>query len=90
MGSLFRVLYKELFSLGTLFFIIVPFIMSMKDDYSARTHMQSIKDQTQSAVFSTFDGARNNFSFAAPGSGFSGSGKGGAYVNGGPIHMPRS
>ena len=88
MGSIFRVLYKELFSLGTLFFIIVPFVMSMTDDYSARQHMQSMKDQTQFAVASTFSTAKNNFNFAAPGSSF-GSGGGGAYVNGGPIHIPQ-
>jgi hypothetical protein len=50
--------------------------------------MQSMKDQTQFAVASTFSTAKNNFNFAAPGSSF-GSGGGGAYVNGGPIHIPQ-
>lgn len=87
MGSIFRVLSKELFSLTTLFFVIVPFIMANKDDYAARQHINNIKSQTQYAVYSTFDGAKNNFAFAAPNIGLGG-GSGGAYVNGGPIHMP--
>lgn len=87
MGSIFRVLSKELFSLATLFFVIVPFIMANKDDYAARQHMNSIKDQTHYAITSTYEGAKNNFAFATPHMRLSG-GDNGAYVNGGPIHMP--
>lgn len=83
MGSLFRILSKELFSLGMLFFVIVPFVMSMKDDYSARQHINTIKDQTHMVVSSTFDGAKNNFGFAPSSFGS------GHYVNGGPIHIPQ-
>lgn len=88
MGSIFRVLYRELLSLGTLFFVIVPFVMSMSDDYSARQHLDSMKAQTHSAISSTYNGAKNNFSFAAPSMGMS-SGGGGTYVSGGPIHIPQ-
>ncbi len=86
MGSIFRVLSKELFSLATLFFVIVPFVMANKDDYAARQHMNSISDQTQYAIASAYDGSKNNFAFAAPNMRLSGGG--GAYVNGGPIYMP--
>ena len=88
MGSIFRVLSKELFSLATLFFVIVPFIMANKDDYAARQHINNIKDQTQYAIASSFDGARNNFAFAAPSTKFNASGGGRTYISGGPIHMP--
>ncbi len=87
MGSIFRVLSKELFSLATLFFVIVPFVMANKDDYAARQHMNSLKDQTHYAMTSTFESAKNNYAFAAPNMRLS-SGGGGAYVNGGPIYMP--
>lgn len=86
MGYLFRVLYKELFSLGTLFFVIVPFVMSMTDDYSNRQQAADFKNQAQAAVENTFEGAKNNFSFTHPGL----SSSKGSYVTGGPIHMPRS
>ncbi len=86
MGSVFRVLFKELFSLTTLFLVIVPFIIANKDDYAARQHLNDLKGQTQYAIVSTFDGAKNNFAFAAP-SMTLGAGKG-AYVSGGPIYMP--
>ena len=86
MGYLFRVLSKELFSLGTLFFLIVPFVLSMTDDYAARQKASLMKNQAQASVMNTFQGAKANFSFAAPG--FH-SGKG-SYVNGRPIHIPRS
>lgn len=34
--GMIRIVAKELIFLGTLFFVIVPFVMSMTDDYAAR------------------------------------------------------
>ena len=89
MGSLFRVLSKELFSLGTLFFVIVPFVMSMSDDYSARQHLSSLKDQTQFAVETTFNGSKDNFGFAQNSLSSGLTSSKGHYVNGGPIYFPQ-
>ncbi len=86
MGYIFRVLAKELFSLSTLFLVIVPFILMNKDDYAAQTHLANIKYHTQSSIISTFEGAKNNYAFAAPNMSYSAGGS--SYVNGGPIHMP--
>ncbi len=43
MRSLFRILSKELIALGVLFFVIVPFVMSMTDDYAGRQHVAVLK-----------------------------------------------
>lgn len=87
MGYIFRVLAKELFSLSTLFLVIVPFILMNKDDYAARSHLSNIKYQTQSSLMNTFEGAKNNFAFAAPNMSYGASGSS-AYVSGGPIYLP--
>lgn len=86
MGYIFRVLAKELFSLSTLFLIIVPFILMNKDDYAAKTNISDIKYHTQSSIMSTFDGAKNNFAFAAPNMAMKTGNS--SYVSGGPIYMP--
>ncbi len=54
MRSLFRILSKELIALATLFFVIVPFVMSMKDDYANRQHFAVLK-QTGTSVASAFN-----------------------------------
>lgn len=54
MRSLFRILSKELLTLATLFFVIVPFVMSMTDDYAARQHIGVLK-QSGTSVTSAFN-----------------------------------
>lgn len=87
MGGLFKLLAKELFSLGTLFFIIVPFVLSMTDDYAARNReFGKIKDTTENLIFSSLDGSP---SFGGAGNFGGGRGGGGGYVSGRPIHIPQ-
>lgn len=86
MGYIFRLLTKEIFSLSTLCLVLIPFIMMNKDEYAARSSIDNIKYQTQSSITSTFEGAKNNYAFAAPNMNYGGGG--GSYVKGGPIYMP--
>ncbi|QQG37224.1 MAG: hypothetical protein HYS17_05540 [Micavibrio aeruginosavorus] len=86
MGGLFKLLAKELFSLGTLFFIIVPFMLSMTDDYAARnSEFGKIKNTTENLIYGSLDGGPH-FDIS---SGLGGGNGGGSYVSGRPIRIPQ-
>lgn len=80
-----KLLSKELFSLGTLFFVVVPFVMSMTGEQNARNHIENVKYQATSFVQGGIDSFSNSLPTMSVGSG-----GGGYYTNGGPIFIPRS
>ncbi len=81
-----KLLSKELFSLGTLFFVVVPFVMSMAGEQNARNHIENVKYQATSFV----QGGIDSFSSSLPGMSIGSSGGGSYYTNSGPIFIPRS
>lgn len=83
---MFKLLSKELFSLGTLFFVVVPFVMSMAGNQNAKNHIENVKYQTSSFV----QGGIDSFSGSLPSMSLGSSGGGRYYTNGGPIFIPRS
>lgn len=86
MGTLFKLLRNELLSLGTLFFIIVPFVTSMINSERAPAGVQDFAYKTESLITGSLDYTHG---FNLPGS-LGGGSSGGAFVSGGPIHIPRS